>query len=38
MRITVLGAGLVGRAMVKDLARDADFSVTAVDVNAKAGC
>ncbi len=31
MRITVLGAGLVGRAIVCDLARDPDLRVTAVD-------
>ena len=33
MRITVLGAGLVGSAIIKDLARDKAFTVTAVDVN-----
>lgn len=33
MNITVLGAGLVGSAMVKDLAQEADFRVTVVDVN-----
>ncbi len=31
MKIIVLGAGLVGGAMVKDLASDRDFEVTAVD-------
>ena len=31
MRITVLGAGLVGHAMVLDLARDGVYEVTAVD-------
>jgi len=31
MRILVLGAGLVGQAIVKDLAGQADFEVTAVD-------
>jgi saccharopine dehydrogenase-like NADP-dependent oxidoreductase len=31
MRITVLGAGLVGHAIVLDLARDGEFEVTAVD-------
>src|SRR5512136_847943 len=33
MRIIVLGAGLVGGAMVKDLAKDNDFEVTAVDAD-----
>jgi len=32
-RITVLGAGRVGSAMIKDLAADADFQVTAVDAS-----
>ena len=36
MQITVLGAGLVGRAIVKDLARDADFDVTVIDINQQA--
>jgi saccharopine dehydrogenase-like NADP-dependent oxidoreductase len=36
MRITVLGAGLVGSAIVKDLAQEKDFSVTAVDMNQQA--
>ena len=31
MRITVLGAGLVGHAIVVDLARDGEFEVCAVD-------
>ena len=31
MRITVLGAGLVGHAMVLDLAREGEHEVTAVD-------
>ncbi len=31
MQITVLGAGLVGRAIVEDLAREPDVLVTAVD-------
>ena len=31
MRITVLGAGLVGHAIVLDLVRDGEFEVTAVD-------
>jgi len=33
MRITVLGAGLVGSAIVQDLAQEKSFSVTAVDVD-----
>lgn len=36
MRVTVLGAGRVGRAIVKDLAADGTFSVTAVDVSGDA--
>ncbi len=36
MKISVLGAGLVGSAIVKDLAREADFDVTAIDMNAAA--
>lgn len=36
MNITVLGAGLVGGAMVKDLAQEADFHVTVVDSNPQA--
>ena len=35
MQITVLGTGLVGSAIVKDLVREADFAVTAVDVSTK---
>lgn len=31
--VTVLGAGLVGSAMIKDLARDPQLKVTAVDLN-----
>jgi lysine 6-dehydrogenase len=31
MRVTVLGAGLVGHAIVADLASDGEFQVTAVD-------
>jgi saccharopine dehydrogenase-like NADP-dependent oxidoreductase len=33
MEIAVLGAGIVGSAVVKDLAEEADFRVTAVDKN-----
>ncbi len=33
MQISVLGAGLVGSAIVKDLARSDEFEVTAIDVN-----
>ncbi len=33
MRIIVLGAGLVGGAMVKDLASDRDFEITVVDAD-----
>jgi lysine 6-dehydrogenase len=36
MRITVLGAGLVGSAIVRDLARDSAFQITAVDVSTHA--
>jgi lysine 6-dehydrogenase len=36
MRILVLGAGLVGGAIAGDLAREADFSVAAVDMNGEA--
>jgi len=35
MRITVLGAGLVGSAIIKDLAQETDFSITAIDINKK---
>jgi saccharopine dehydrogenase-like NADP-dependent oxidoreductase len=33
MRVIVLGAGLVGGAMVKDLAKDANLKVTAADID-----
>ena len=33
MEIAVLGAGIVGSAMVEDLAQEADFRITAVDLN-----
>jgi saccharopine dehydrogenase-like NADP-dependent oxidoreductase len=33
MKITVLGAGLVGGAMVKDLAKESKYQVNAVDLN-----
>lgn len=33
MQISVLGAGLVGSAIVKDLAGSAEFEVTVIDVN-----
>lgn len=36
MRITVLGAGLVGSAIIKDLATESDFEIKAVDINRKA--
>ena len=36
MEIAVLGAGIVGSAMVKDLAQECDFRITAVDVNEQA--
>ena len=36
MRITVLGAGLVGSAIIKDLATETGFDVTAVDINRQA--
>jgi saccharopine dehydrogenase-like NADP-dependent oxidoreductase len=36
MHITVLGAGLVGSAIVKDLAKGADHDITAVDLNRQA--
>ena len=36
MNITVLGTGLVGNAIVKDLAREENFSVKAVDINQQA--
>lgn len=36
MRITVLGAGLVGSAIARDLAQEKDFHVTAIDLNRSA--
>lgn len=36
MKISVLGVGLVGSAIVKDLARTGEFDITAIDVNAQA--
>ncbi len=36
MQLTVLGAGLVGSAIVKDLAQEADFQVTVIDINQQA--
>lgn len=36
MRITVLGTGIVGRAIAEDLAHEAGFDVTAVDLNQQA--
>lgn len=36
MKITVLGAGLVGSAIVKDLALEPTFDITVVDFNQKA--
>lgn len=36
MRITVLGTGLVGSAIVEDLCREKDFELTAVDRNPRA--
>jgi lysine 6-dehydrogenase len=36
MNITVLGAGLVGSAIVRDLAQDPVFAVTAVDIDQEA--
>ena len=36
MRITVLGAGLVGSAIVKDLARETNFDVTVIDISRQA--
>jgi len=36
MKITILGAGLVGGPMARDLASDKDLKVTAVDVSPKA--
>ncbi|NOZ73024.1 MAG: saccharopine dehydrogenase [Chloroflexi bacterium] len=36
MQITVLGAGLVGSAIVKDLCQDANFDVSVIDLNQQA--
>lgn len=36
MNVTVLGAGLVGSAIVRYLVKETDFSVTAVDLNVEA--
>lgn len=36
MNITVLGSGLIGNTIARDLAQDADFSVTVVDINSQA--
>lgn len=36
MQITVLGAGLVGSAIVKDLSQDANFNVSVIDLNQQA--
>ena len=36
MKVIVLGCGLVGAPMAKDLARDGEFDVSAVDVDPKA--
>jgi len=36
MKISVLGAGLVGSAIVKDLAKTGEFQVTAIDLNPQA--
>ena len=33
MEITVLGAGLVGSAIIKDLACESDYNITAVDIS-----
>jgi len=33
MKITVLGAGMVGSALAKELAEEAGYSVTVVDLN-----
>ncbi len=32
-QIVVLGAGMVGRAIIADLAQESNFQVTAVDLN-----
>ncbi|UCG67354.1 MAG: saccharopine dehydrogenase NADP-binding domain-containing protein [Deltaproteobacteria bacterium] len=36
MQITILGAGMIGSAIAKDLAQEAGFRVTAVDLNEQA--
>jgi len=36
MEITVLGAGLVGSAIIKDLATETEYDITAVDINKQA--
>jgi saccharopine dehydrogenase-like NADP-dependent oxidoreductase len=36
MKIVVLGAGLVGAPMAKDLAKDSEFEVSVADLNSKA--
>lgn len=36
MKIIVLGAGLVGSAIVKDLAREDEYDILAVDINQSA--
>jgi lysine 6-dehydrogenase len=36
MKITILGAGIVGSAIAKDLGQDAEFRVTAVDLSQQA--
>jgi lysine 6-dehydrogenase len=36
MQVTVLGAGMIGSAIAKDLAQETGLSVTAVDLNEKA--
>lgn len=36
MKIIVLGAGLVGSAIVKDLAREDEYEILAVDFNQEA--
>ena len=33
MQICVLGSGLVGKAIIKDLAQESDFHITAVDID-----
>jgi saccharopine dehydrogenase-like NADP-dependent oxidoreductase len=36
MQITVLGSGLVGNAIVKELAQEKNYSITVIDINQKA--